>query len=1191
MRSSSVILLARVALFALLAAAPALAAPRHTIVVLDGAPAAHRIAAARAAGRSLPVDELQAYRAELSAAQDAFLQALTARGIEHAPVILRIPDFAGAVVDVPLRYTLVHNAVAIDVADSAHPAIRALPGVRAVLRDRYHRIRLDRSVDYIHAPAVYGAVRELTPYDRFNEGLEGQGMHVAIVDTGIDWSHEQFGADPAPPRYGTHPQQAQLATHPKVVYYLSLMENVLDDYGHGTHVAATAAGYLGHAPGADGIPLTADDQALHGVAPQARLMGYKVCSGIGSASSTVGCLGTSIQLALEDAVSPVTLTGFPKPVADVINLSLGGPGDPDDFSSTGADNAVRAGAIVVAAGGNAGPGARTLDSPGMSRRSIQVAAHNDPGVFPNSLDLPGTGHATQVIHQAPDSNLGAPLAAAISANYVFAGYADSPEQVPLAVAGNICLVERGSTVEAGDNGSGLFASKAANCEAKGAVATLVYNNEPGEIGAGVLAPSTRPLFTAARDTGLLLQSLGYAIGGVSTHRIVLNPVDPRLFQPGIAAFSSRGPVPGLGQVKPDLAAPGVDVLAATTALGIPLLSMADPSRYIGASGTSMATPHVAGAAALLKQARPHWGADEVRAALMNTAGNGRSALGVALPDGAQAADIVSQGAGLIDVAAAAGVRVLLGVEGDGLIEPSLLASHSFGDVPVVDSRVRHSSAVDIVLRDVSGQGGQYTLRGVDNRDLDLPGVSVAVAPARLDVAPGGLARARLDVTIDGDALRDTLRRHADGSSTPIQLQGYLLAEREGGGETLRMPFYLLPTRSLPAVQSGSASATVEGLMPASDAGLMLLEGVSYIDHPVELQDSAFRLSAQLSFDDIALGVPDLDLFLLAPDGSVAASSTVEGGPESIDHAIDQRGRWTLRVSGWANGPTPYRLEIVQALGGEAPLLLPFVEEAEADDGTPLSTDPALTLRWQRRGSELGYEIHRAIDDGAFELLQTLDDGTAEQFRLEGQPSGRLAFQLRALHPGQIGYYVSLPSNSEAVIVDPRPPLEKRDITGRVETRSSNASYASDVFAFDLTLSNLSHNQTYLPAIELDVRQIKSASGSVRVINADNGGSGRSPQDPARFDYSMLLGSDRAFSPGETTGARRLQFAAAGGESFSFKVKVSGHVGDDRAPTSAGGSDDGDADAADAPLLPTDYLQFTVNPLLRTVTVQLLHGLL
>ena len=99
---------------------------------------------------------------------------------------------------------------------------------------------------------------------------------------------------------GLAPSVAALNTNKKVIYYLPLT-GTIDDYGHGTAAASNIAGYLGFAPGADKLPGTADDIRLHGVAPQARLMGYKVCAAVGS------CLTAATNLAIEDAVSPRTL--------------------------------------------------------------------------------------------------------------------------------------------------------------------------------------------------------------------------------------------------------------------------------------------------------------------------------------------------------------------------------------------------------------------------------------------------------------------------------------------------------------------------------------------------------------------------------------------------------------------------------------------------------------------------------------------------------------------------------------------------------------------------------------------------------------------------------------------------------------------------------------------------------------------
>src|SRR6185295_894621 len=210
-------------------------------------------------------------------------------------------------------------------------------------------------------------------------GNEGQGVYVAIIDTGIDWTHPMFGGDPTPPRLAVLPAgPTQSKTNQKVVYYLPLTDLAVEDgFGHGTHVASTVAGYL--AQPLDGGP------NLHGVAPQAKLMSYKVCSDIESTVSQVqpvgGCDSSNIIMALEDSVSPFTLNNalLPKPVAHVINMSLGGGGGPDNPTAIAASNAALAGAIVVAASGNSGPGEGTTGSPAAGIHVISVGATTHPG--------------------------------------------------------------------------------------------------------------------------------------------------------------------------------------------------------------------------------------------------------------------------------------------------------------------------------------------------------------------------------------------------------------------------------------------------------------------------------------------------------------------------------------------------------------------------------------------------------------------------------------------------------------------------------------------------------------------------------------------------------------------------------------------------------------------------------------------
>src|SRR6185295_18061040 len=114
------------------------------------------------------------------------------------------------------------------------------------------------------------------------------------------------------------------------------------------------------------------------------------------------CLSTATIMAIEDAVSPVTLDLQPKPVAHVINLSLGGRGGPDDDSAIAASNAALLGTIVVASAGNEGPGEGTVGSPAAGRHVIAVGANNDPAAGSNTVDL--IGGRTGMIANALDGS-------------------------------------------------------------------------------------------------------------------------------------------------------------------------------------------------------------------------------------------------------------------------------------------------------------------------------------------------------------------------------------------------------------------------------------------------------------------------------------------------------------------------------------------------------------------------------------------------------------------------------------------------------------------------------------------------------------------------------------------------------------------------------------------------------------------
>jgi minor extracellular serine protease Vpr len=230
-------------------------------------------------------------------------------------------------------------------------------------------------------------------------------------------------------------------------------------------------------------------------------------------------------------------------------------------------------------------------------------------------------------------------------------------------------------------------------------------------------------------------------GAISELPIRMNPIFSDVFMGDMASFSSRGPVRGLGQVKPDVSAPGVAVLAAVPPASLlgALAATAGEPNYYALDGTSMASPHTAGAVTLIKQAHLDWSPDVLRTVLINTATNMRSQTGAPKTDGPDADSIIAQGGGLIDVFHAVNAKALMGVEGDGIDKPGILGSHSYGEVPVANNRISYTAPINVTIRDLSGEGGTYNLNVANNRDLQLTGINVSTSQASVNVPANGSA--------------------------------------------------------------------------------------------------------------------------------------------------------------------------------------------------------------------------------------------------------------------------------------------------------------------------------------------------------------------------------------------------------------------------------------------------------------------
>ena len=1214
----------------------------HTVSVIvefNGDPAAVYSAKLKKAGALPSSEQMQAYRNNLSAEQDQFLSALKSRGINFQLQTVAVKDAAGNVAgNVAMRYTLVYNGVTLTIPETAVPTIAGMSGVKKVHNNAVFHPNLFKSVPYIGATKLYGSDRNnLTPYPGPANGNQGEGIYVSVIDTGIDWTHPMFGGDQTPPRLGVLPDTTP--SNKKVVYQLPLADIVTDGFGHGTHVASTIAGYLSFAPGPDGVVGTrnngidsatgfgADDIQLNGVAPQAKLMSYKVCSDslstVGGVTGAVGgCLTSSIVMAIEDSVSPATVSGYPKPIAHVISMSLGGGGGPDEPTAVASDNATLTGCSVVAAAGNDGDkGEGTLGAPAAGRRVIAVAASNDPGTGANTVDVTDGSITGIIAYQLGGS---APIKANITNNFVFCGLGETAADFPTSVRGRIALIQRGSTVDTDDvtamlpvappvappgAGTGLFATKVANATAAGAVAVVIYNNVEGEITAVTAYKTAIPALGISKANGERLRGMAADGTGVSAKQIRINKA--LFFAPAMASFSSQGPVQGFAQVKPDVSAPGVNILAAAPpASALAALGAGENGlNYIAISGTSMATPHTSGAVALLRSAHINWTPDQIRTAMINSSTNLRSEAQVPRADGL--ASINSQGGGLIDIYHAVNLKALMGETGDGVTAPEILGSHSYGEVPVVNNRITSTQSVTVTIQDLSGQGGTYNLGVADSQDSQLSGVSITTSPSSVSVPAGGTATFTVNATFDGNLIRDTNNAVATVqgnqvvfTTRPIQMQWYVTARRSDGGESLRMPFYYKPVFSQPAYTIDEQKYT--GTVAAGTGGAELSNGLDYVDVPFTISEGTFKLDADITFPQVVDGLySDLDVYLLDSAGNVVTSSTNSGGPEHISTTNITAGNYRYRVDGFLAMDTSFEITSHQFRGNlvSAPTLATIPGDFVDAQGDRVDFDGSVTLNWTPHGGEQGFEIEQSTDykDNANNVIpddqktwQILGDVNAatSSFNVSGLADGRYFFRVHAIYPGQIGQYVTAGSNATSVVVGQRTQV---DITSQISYPVSNVSLVSGIWQQDFNLVNNS-TQTYLPLVDFNVIGIHSGSGTVKVLNADNGKDGMTPANPALFGFSQQLGSDQTFSSGETTGSRTIRFQDSAFEMFTWDVVATAYVG------TGGGSSSSSSSQAGAQSAPagsgasgkvlslskiTAVMRFTANPLTKKVTGQLI----
>jgi len=386
------------------------------------------------------------------------------------------------------------------------------------------------------------------------EGIDGTGIKIAVIDTGVDFNH--------PDLFGWGPDGKVIGGY----NFIQEDEPPLDNNGHGTQVAGVIA--------ADG--------EKSGVAPKAKILAYKVSEDGEGVSSEL--IIKAIQKAIEDE-------------ADIINISLG-VNKTDAKIERAVNLALEKGIVIVTAAGNDGPRLETIGSPGKNFGAITVGAtyNNLTSSLVATLEVDEKPYT--VIPMVGSTKLEEPIREKI----IFAGYGKIEDFQGLNVKDAIVIVERGSDVE----GQLLYFSiKEKNAADAGAKALIVYNNSPGiflgELIHEFIEPGYSPripVVSIDRDEGLEIKKL-LTDETQGVLQLFYNP-------DFVAHFSSRGPVSPF-YIKPEILAPGAYINTTQSNGG-----------YNFTSGTSYAAPHVSGAAALLLQKNPEFNLQEIKSLLLTT---------------------------------------------------------------------------------------------------------------------------------------------------------------------------------------------------------------------------------------------------------------------------------------------------------------------------------------------------------------------------------------------------------------------------------------------------------------------------------------------------------------------------------------------------------------------------------------------
>ncbi|MGX1114206.1 minor extracellular serine protease Vpr [Pseudoalteromonas sp. MBR-15] len=627
-----------------------------------------------------------------------------------------------------------------------------------------YKLHVADSADYIEATPLVA-----------NGLATGQGVRVAVLDTGIDYTHTAFGGEGTEAAYEAAIADPTTVDWPqgKVLGGFDYINNDADPIdvttNHGTHVS----------------------HSVNGIAPNVDLFVYSVCA--------ANCPGLAQLLALENAMDPDG-DGDISDRVDVINMSLGGDyGDiANDAVGLFINEAVKLGTNVVISAGNDGAYPFIVGGPSTTENALSVGAMTHPTEEQSVAS--GTVNDEETIVQP--ASFGPQTAFSYTNDNIELVYPEANQTACEAFADDVDFTGKGVII---DRGACAFTVKVLAAQAKGAEFVVIANNTddgtPAPMGgadAAVTIPSVGVTFTA----GAALKAGGTF--NLTVERLVLSGA--------IADFTSRGPSMG-GLLKPEITAPGVNIMTAHPGLGDGLT---------GATGTSFSGPITAGAVSLLKEALPERNALEIKATLMNTANLNVTMEPLALNPDAELAPISYIGAGLVDVNKAANLPVA------AWAADTKQAALSFGLVNASET-VKLTKTVQV--KNFSNEVKVYSL-SLEQRyqnDIDRGSFSFDY-PETITVPAGQTLSFDVTATIDPTTLPEwTLTDDNIGSQavtadlTNLELDGALVFS-DGSERAFHLVYHVLPKAN--AAMSFTPVMTEDGLAHTlTNTGAVALEPV------------------------------------------------------------------------------------------------------------------------------------------------------------------------------------------------------------------------------------------------------------------------------------------------------------------------------------------------------------------------------